>query len=99
MFLSHFVIMKTRSTKTITGSASGALAYNIGLRCPKEMKLAIERMSKLLDRSENSIIVESVMAIDEMARHSTESNHPPKMVFMLRQARLYESKHPLKDAP
>jgi hypothetical protein len=88
--------MKTRATKSIAGSATGALAYNIGLRCPKEMKLAVERMSKLLDRSENSIIIESVMAIDEMARHLTESNHPPKMVFMLRQAMTYESKQSVK---
>ena len=84
--------MKTRSTKNVTGSASGALAYNIGLRCPKEMKQAAERMSKLLDRSENSIIIESVMAIDEMSRSLTESNHPPKMVFMLRQAMSYNAK-------
>lgn len=88
--------MKTRATKNITGSASGALAYNIGLRCPKEMKLAVERMSKLLDRSENSIIIESVMAIDEMARCLNDSNRPPKMVFMLRQAMTYESKQLVK---
>jgi hypothetical protein len=46
----------------------------------------------LLDRSENSIIIESVMAIDEMSRSLTESNHPPKMVFMLRQAMTYNAK-------
>jgi hypothetical protein len=49
-------------------------------------------MSKLLDRSENSIIIECVMAVDEMSRSLSDSNHPPKMVFMLRQAMAYMSK-------
>lgn len=90
--LSYFVRMKTRATKSIGGSTGGTLAHNIGLRCPREMKLVIEKMSKLLDRSENSIIIECVMAVDEMARSLSDSNHPPKMVFMLRQAMAYMSK-------
>jgi len=84
--------MKTKITKNISGHLSGgALAHNIGLRCPKDLKLAVERMARLLDRSENSIICECVMAIDEMSRALTdrEAGHMPKMVYLLRSATQY----------
>lgn len=85
--------MKTRTPRGI-GGTTGTLAYNIGLRIPKETKLAVERMSKLLERSENSIIIEAIMAIDEMSRafSDKEASRMPKLVFMLRQAADFMSK-------
>lgn len=85
--------MKTRTPRGISGT-TGKLAFNIGLRVPKETKLAVERMSKLLERSENSIIIEAVMAIDEMSRASSEkeASRMPKLVFMLRQATTFMEK-------
>lgn len=79
--------MKTRTPRGISGT-TGKLAFNVGLRVPKETKLAVERMSKLLERSENSIFIEAVMVIDEMSRASSEKEacRMPKLVFMLRQA-------------
>jgi len=58
------------------------------------MKLAVERMAKLLERSENSIIIEAVMAIDEMSRalSDREASRMPKLVYMLRQASEFMSK-------
>jgi len=85
--------MKPRTPRGVSGT-TGTLAYNIGLRCPKEMKLAVERMAKLLERSENSIIIEAVMAIDEMSRalSDREASRMPKLVYMLRQASEFMSK-------
>lgn len=85
--------MKTRTPRGVSGT-TGTLAFNIGLRVPKETKLAVERMSKLLERSENSIIIEAVMAIDEMSRAMSdrEAGRMPKLVFMLRQAADFMSK-------
>jgi hypothetical protein len=86
--MSQLVTMKTKVTKGISSHlVGGGLAHNIGLRCPKDLKLAVERMAKLLDRSENSIICECVMAIDEMSRAPEKDlNRTPKLVYLLRSA-------------
>lgn len=82
--------MKKQPNKSVTGT-TGLLNHNIGLRCPKETKLAIERMAKLLGRSENSVIIDCVMTIDQMSRAMSEreATRMPMVVHMLRQASTY----------
>lgn len=71
------------------------LNYNIGLRCPKETKLAVERMAKLLGRSENSVIIDCIMTVDQMSRAMSEreATRMPMIVHMLRQASTYLASH------
>lgn len=88
LILSYFVIMKKQQRTT---GATGQLNASIGLRCPRETKLAVERMAKLLDRSENSVILDCIETVDQMSRAMTdkEASRMPKIVYMLRQATSY----------
>lgn len=83
-----------KPNKSVTGT-TGMLNHNIGLRCPKETKLAVERMAKLLGRSENSVIIDCVMTIDQMSRAMSEreASRMPMIVHMLRQASNYMAAH------